>query len=370
MNRIILLISLMVLSLSEVKGQTFSVASLNVDGLPQKILRISINEDGPAVAGTLQISRYLAQKGYDVIGVQEDFENDHELRTALAADYDWGEWQGSILDNIGWTSFWDLKVYTDGLRFFWRKNHSLTQEQAIRWNDSYGRFDHASDDLAAKGFRRAEMTLADGCRLVVYDMHMDASDDADELTGDDRPDKEARWSQWRQLCNAVMNHLDDRPVILMGDMNSYYTRDSILSLFVQPIEKTGRYTVHDAWVEHVRQGNYPAIGVDQLSPDKFGYVEGETLDKILYINPVDGDKLALEDYHVETDYTWEDGRPFGDHYPVVAVFRREKPTAVSSLESRQDIKYYDLNGREVIRPRPGLLIIRYADGHTEKVVLR
>lgn len=369
MLRLLLILPFTLLSFVGMSGQTFSVASLNVDGLPQKILRISINEDGPAVAGTLQISRYLAQKGYDVIGVQEDFENDHELRTALAADYDWGEWQGSILDNIGWTSFWDLKVYTDGLRFFWRKNHSLTQEQAIRWNDSYGRFDHASDDLAAKGFRRAEMTLDGGFQFVLYDMHMDASDDADELTGNDWPDKEARWSQWRQLCNAVMNHLDDRPVVLVGDMNSYYTRDSILALFFQPIESTGRYTVHDAWVEHVRNGRYPAIGDDHLSPGDYGYVQGETLDKILYINPVKGPQLSLVDYQVETDYTWDDGRPFGDHYPVAAVFRpeSEESTAVSSLKEERSARYFDLNGREVLHPRRGLFIIRHADGRTEKV---
>ena len=371
MKRRLLLITFVVMSLSGMKGQTFSVASLNVDGLPQKVLGISVNGDGPGVPGTLQVSRYLEQKGYDIIGVQEDFENDHELRTSLSSDYDCGEWQGSILDNIGWTSFWDLKVYTDGLRLFWRKEHTMADEEAVRWNDSYGKFDHASDDLAAKGFRRAEMTLDSGFRFVVYDMHMDASDDADELTGDDWPDKEARWSQWRQLRDDVLSRLDERPVVLLGDMNSYYTRDSILALFFQPIERTGRYTVHDAWVEHVRKGRYPAIGDDHLSPGDYGYVQGETLDKILYINPVKGDKLSLVEYSVGTDYTWEDGRPFGDHYPIMAIFRpeSEEETAISPVGNQQDVRYYDLNGREVKIPRRGMFIIRHADGRTEKVLL-
>jgi len=372
MNKLLLLMIVMACSLSGMRGQTFSVASLNVDGLPQKVLGISVNGDGPGTSGTMIISRYLTQKGYDIIGVQEDFENDYELCTSLTDDYDCGEWQGSILDNIGWSSIWNLKVYTDGLRLFWRKEHSLEQEEAVTWNESYGKFSHAWDDMAAKGFRRAEVTLASGCRLVVYDMHMDASEDDDELSGDDMPDKEARWSQWRQLRDAVMEQLDERPVVLVGDMNSYYTRDSILSLFFRPIENTGRYTVHDAWVEFVRQGKYPAIGDEHLSPTWYGYVQGETLDKIIYINPVKGDKLSLVDYHVETDYTHEDGRPLGDHYPIVAVFRpeNEEITSVSSVESQQDVRYFDLNGREVNRPHRGLFIIRHADGRTEKVLCR
>ena len=235
MNRIILLISLMVLSLSEVKGQTFSVASLNVDGLPQKILRISINEDGPAVAGTLQISRYLAQKGYDVIGVQEDFEYDHELRSSLSEDYDYGEWQGGILDNIGWSAFTSLKVYTDGLRLFWRKEHKLTQEEAVTWDDSYGKFDHAWDDMAAKGFRRAEVTLGNGCSFVVYDMHMDASDDDDEKTGDDWHDKAARWSgPWNRIVFPENRALEMD--LTVSDMLRHCGRKSVLHLhFMDPL---------------------------------------------------------------------------------------------------------------------------------------
>lgn len=354
---------------AEAKGQIFSVASLNVDGLPQKVLGISVNSDGPGSSGTSRISRYLTQKGYDVIGVQEDFEYDHELRSSLSEDYDYGEWQGGILDNIGWSAFTSLKVYTDGLRLFWRKEHKLTQEEAVTWDDSYGKFDHAWDDMAAKGFRRAEVTLGNGCSFVVYDMHMDASDDDDEKTGDDWHDKAARWSQWRQLCSAVMDKLDDRPVVLLGDMNSYYTRDSILALFFHPIESTGQYTVHDAWVEFVRQGNYPAIGDQQLSTSEYGFVLGETLDKILYINPVKGDRLSLVDYHVETDYTWDDGSPLGDHYPIAAVFRleSEEATIVSEVSSRQNVRYYDLNGREVSQPFRGMYIMRYSDGRTQKV---
>ena len=46
------------------KGEQFSIASLNVDGLPQQILMLKINADGPGDAGTARIGKYLMQKSY------------------------------------------------------------------------------------------------------------------------------------------------------------------------------------------------------------------------------------------------------------------------------------------------------------------
>ena len=370
MKRKLLLLSFVVLSLAVTKGQTFSVATLNVDGLPQKILLIPLNDDGPGAEGTERASRYIAEKGYDIIGIQEDFYYHDELCSSLTADYYRGEWMGFSLGSLPWFHLDGLKFDTDGLCEFWLQRHQCLDEAAVSWNDAYGVLDHANDDLCTKGFRRVEMKLDSGLQFIFYNMHMDASEQGDEESGDDWHDKEARWSQWRQLRDDVLSHLDDRPVVLVGDMNSYYTRDSILSLFFEPIESTGRYTVHDAWVEHVRQGDYPAIGDEQLNPTSYGYVQGEMLDKILYINPVKGDKLSLVDYHVETDYTWEDGTHLGDHNPVTAVFRleNEEVTSISSVDERQEMRYYDLNGREVSHPRHGLSIIRHSNGQTEKVI--
>ena len=340
-------------------AQTFTVASLNVDGLPTSILGIPINDDGPGVSGSNLISHFLARKGYDIIGMQEDFENDFELRSQLADDYDCGQWQGSVLDNVTWESLLSLKAKTDGLRLFWRREHRLLTEEAVTWNESYGKLDHAADNLAAKGYRRAEMLLSGGQQIVVYDLHMDASNKLDELSGQDIYDKRARWAQWRQLADAVMARLDQRPVIVMGDMNSYYTRDSILSLFINPIEQTGRYTVNDAWVQTARLGHYPAIGDEPLSTGKHGFEQGETLDKIIYINPVTGPHLILTDYHVATDYTWDDGRPLGDHYPVVARFQfaGDKTSSIDAPSDPSPSTLYDLQGRRLAAPpRQGIYI--------------
>lgn len=321
MKRILHIFALTLLSAAAMKAQPFTVATLNVDGLPQKILWLSLNDDGPGKSGTSRISAYLAGKGYDIVGVQEDFYYHEELTEALDEGYHWGQVQYFNMAGLPWFHLDGFTFETDGLCCFWLKRHQRLSEDAVRWNDAYGRTDHANDALCNKGFRRLEMQLDNGRQLVVYNMHMDASDDADERSGADQPDKEARWNQWRQLRSHLLARLDDRPVIVLGDMNSYYTRDSIAALFIRPIEATGRYTVSDCWVEHCRQGRYPAIGDEPLSPWKYGQQQGEQLDKILCISSVKGPRVELLDYRVETDYTWDDGTPLGDHRPVVARLR-------------------------------------------------
>ena len=65
--------------------------------------------------------------------------------------------------------------------------------------------------MITKGFRRYEVTLRSGDRIVVYNMHMDASDDKDEAEKNDTKDKEARLAQWIQLKEDVLAQLDSRP---------------------------------------------------------------------------------------------------------------------------------------------------------------
>ena len=339
---------------------TLSVATLNVDGLPTKISFIHSNPDGPGSRGTMMASQYLAQKGYDIIGVQEDFNYDDELRSALETDYDCGLWQGGIsLGDINWLTIWKTKFETDGLRLFWRKRHLLENEDMVEWTDSYGKFDHCWDDIVTKGFHRAEITLDSGLRIVVYNMHLDASTEEDERDGDDGGDKEARRRQWYQLRDSVMVRLDERPVILLGDMNSLYPRDSIQAIFIDPINATGRYHVADAWVEHEMGGVYPEVGSGDY---RVAYTTGESLDKILYINPMEGLRLQLEDFREERDYVWDDGTPLGDHYPVSARFSivGNGDTGIRRYETEQRLqKIYTIGGQRLsgVPSRPGIYII-------------
>ena len=351
------------------EDDVFSVTTLNVDGLPRYFDRIEINPDGPG-GDTWHVSEYLARKGFDIIGVQEDFNYDEELRMSLEDDYNCGAWQGGL--DLGFGKV--LKVLfgdrfdTDGLRLFWRNKHTMEREEAVAWTDSYGKFDHCWDAIVVKGFHRCEMTLSGGQRIVVYNMHMDASTDVDEALGNDGGDMEARRSQWQQLRDRVMARLDERPVILIGDMNSLYPRDSIQALFIDPINATGHHQVSDTWVEYELSGQYPVVG----SGDRHAaYANGEVLDKILYINPVSGNRLKLESYQLATDYTWDDGTPMGDHYPVSAVFRfvSDDASAIQHIESSDEQQVWSLDGRPRPNLQKGLNIVRTCDGIVRKVVL-
>ena len=358
-------------AISQTADKEFSVATLNVDGLPTYIADIHINPDGPG-GETQRVGEFLARKGYDIIGVQEDFNYDEELRQSLELHYNYGDWQGDINLSFGkimGVLFANERFETDGLRVFWRKNHQIEQENAVAWYDSYGKFDHCWDAIVVKGFRRCEMTLSCGQRIVVYNMHMDASTDADELEGNDWGDKEARWNQWRQLREYVMDYLDERPVILMGDMNSLYPRDSIKSIFIDPINATQQYYVSDTWVEACQQGIYP----EMVSGDRYmAYDNGEVLDKILYINPLKGPRLELKSYQLETDYTYEDGTPMVDHFPVSVTFRIIDDTSgicQFQLDTSSPQQIWSIDGRSQSKLRKGLNIVRSSDGSIRKVVL-
>lgn len=80
------------------------------------------------------------------------------------------------------------------------------------------RKNHANDELTKKGFRRYDLTLVGGSKVVVYNGHRYARDDDDEAEGKDGPDRRVRLKQWIQLRDTILNHLDERPVIVMGDV--------------------------------------------------------------------------------------------------------------------------------------------------------
>ncbi len=44
------------------RAENFSLATLNVDGLPQKILMFNVNTEGPGSAGSVRISKYLTKE--------------------------------------------------------------------------------------------------------------------------------------------------------------------------------------------------------------------------------------------------------------------------------------------------------------------
>ena len=125
----------------------------------------------------------------------------------------------------------------------------------------------------------------------------------------------------------------------------------------------------DGWVEACQQGIYP----EMVSGDRYmAYDNGEVLDKILYINPLKGPRLELKSYQLETDYTYEDGTPMGDHFPVSVTFRIIDDTSgicQFQLDTSSPQQIWSIDGRSQSKLRKGLNIVRSSDGSIRKVVL-
>ena len=335
--------------------EQFSVATLNIDGLPQKVLVMKVNADGPGAAGTARIGKYLVQKGYDLVCTQEDFNYHDVLLTWMEDYYANDEWSGDVgIDghSIDLLHLQNHQFECDGLVSFWKKGIEVASVVRTPWKAAFGKFSHANDEMIAKGFRHYELALPNGLQLQVYNMHMDASDDEDEAIGNDTKDKEARMAQWCQLRDDILGHIDDRPIIVVGDMNSLYGRDDVKTQFIDAINATGLATVSDVWVELLNAGEYPA--------DRDASVEqGETLDKILYINPANGTSIKATSYSIDKDGYTYNGMPLGDHYPVVATFEMERKstTDISDVpRSSFNVERYNLQGQRISQPSRGISI--------------
>lgn len=288
---------------------TFTVVSMNVDGLPNLF---GINEDGPAADGTRAISAKIAEYDWDIIGVSEDFNYNDELMSSLSANYNAGTHRGGV----AW-----LTNDTDGLNLIWKKSLSVTGESWTSWNTHYstGIFGtgNGADGMIDKGYRYYEAEVADGVYVDIYILHMDADSDQGDI--------EARYAQLDQLADAITASDNDNPIIVMGDTNCRYTREDIRTAFINPINEDPRFEIKDAWIEGAREGVYPNVGDDALmAVDKGGsyeYPQAEIVDKIFYINNTDSHvKLTLDSYDVATNFTDENGTALADHWPIVGTF--------------------------------------------------
>ena len=334
-----LLLSQVTVNAQEVAVQ-FKVATLNVDGLPQKILFIKSNPDGPGAEGSARIGKYLNQKAYDIVCMQEDFNYHGVIEPWLEDDYQIDTWSGAVGTDvpgkkIDYMHLQNLRFDCDGLGTIWKKNITLTGSDRVSWDDTFGKFSHANDEMVTKGFRRYELTLPFGLDIIVYNLHMDAGDDPDEMTGNDAKDRTARQSEWKQLKEDVLAHLNDRPILIMGDMNSYYCRDQIQKNFINEISDTGLGNASDVFVELMKDGIYPAPveGIiyrdeeNNLLDGQGNVVENEELDKIGY-------------------------------------------TGIESLvpANIDDATYYNLNGQRVSQPVNGLFIEKSGTNSSKRII--
>jgi len=354
-------------------AETFTVATLNVDGLPTKILVVNSNPNGPGSAGSVRIGKYLVQKGYDLVFMQEDFNYHEELTIPMEDDYLFDEWSGNVdIDghDIDFMHLQNHRFACDGLMGAWKQGTTLLNMERTVWKDGFGKFSHALDEMVTKGFRRYEVRLPSGTEIVVYNMHMDAEDDADTQEGKALPDRQAREGQWQQLRDDILNRLDTRPVIVVGDLNSLYCRDRVKELFVDAIAASGKAIVTDCWIALEHKGQYPEYQENsRIRDDDENLLSGETLDKILCVNPVRGRQLRPIAYRCDRAGFLRNGTPLGDHYPVSVTFEVAGSTGIEEVSgvTPQTGSYYDLQGRSIKQPAKGLYIERRKN-QTRKVV--
>jgi len=299
---------------------TFKVAALNVDGLPNKIATVELNPDGPGADGTKKISQYLAMKNYDFIGVSEDFNYHGSLMESLNDNYSSGTVRKTL--SLGDLPVWqtlqgNFRFDTDGLNLIWKNNKtSAANESWTIWNDMTST---DGNQYVKKGYRHYDMTIDNNVVIDVYVLHMDAGD-----TNATR----SRESQWRQLADAINGSDHTRAKLIIGDTNSRYTREDVITNFIQRLSSD--FSMGDAWVELYRNGIYPTTDMEDITDqsNKTDFSKYEVVDKIIYINPTTDNTVRLTptSFLLEQDYTYGtiDGDAntthLGDHEPLVVDF--------------------------------------------------
>jgi hypothetical protein len=247
-----------------VESGRFSLLTYNVAGLPELV-----SQSDPEV-NTALISPLLNH--YDVALVQEDFSYHSQLSGRAAHAYRSEPMQQS------------LALVPDGLNWFSR--FAFGWVHRVRWEDCNGFLGAASDCLADKGFSFAEMTLADGVRVDVYDLHAEA--------GGAALDVDVRRQNFEQLADYIRMRSPKRPIIVAGDTNLRMSVPADAETLERFMDATG---LQDAC-------------------RRFGCGE-ERIDRVLYRS---NDSLQLDVLGWWTDrrFVDVDGAPLSDH-PAIGV---------------------------------------------------
>ena len=297
------------------RSYNFNAVSLNVDGLPEKIAGISINPGAPGEAGAAAIGNKVRTRGWDIMALSEDFNYHTQLVEPIKDLYHIGTHGGSVSTS--------LNNPTDGLGLFVAKKDgwSFSNETRVIWNDHYGEINNGADGLIDKGFRYYTISIAPGVEIDLYCLHMDAEDSAE--------DNAAREKQMTQLVNYIKGTSNGRPILILGDTNCRYTRDRMKELLIDAINADSRFTIHDAWIELIRDGIYPNVGDPAIMTSAEGPQRGEVVDKIFWIENTDS-RLQIK----ANSYLHDTAFDVSDHFPLVVNFTITDPdgTPATSTE--------------------------------------
>ena len=265
-----------------------SVMTYNVAGLPEPI-----SGSKPATY-TSTIGRLM--NVVDIVHVQEDFHYHDSLLLTDRHTYQ--------------TPFMGDAFYGDGLNtfsLFPYQNFSRT-----KWTDCAD-----ADCFTPKGFSYSQIEVAPDLWIDFYNVHMNAKTYEEASV--------ARQKNTKQLCAYIKEHSAGRPVIVMGDMNSRYTRTADSIRYVLDLGFS------DPWIELVRNGQLPPqddnslvnCGTDGSARTQ---IDCEKVDKIFYRG---NDKVEIEPILYQLDdiqyyFHNNDTLPLSDHWPLFTVFRITK----------------------------------------------
>jgi hypothetical protein len=179
-------------------GGEIMALTYNVAGLPFGVSKSDPDKNTPLISPLLN--------PYDLVLMQEDFSYTKQLSSAANHPYK----TTPAVPPAG-------KLVNDGLTMF--SNFPFSNFNRQMWIKCFGIIDHGSDCLSAKGFSVAEVELAKGVTVDVYNLHMDA--------GSDVPDYDARVAQVDQLLKEIASRSAGRAVIVAGDTNLKFNKPGI-----------------------------------------------------------------------------------------------------------------------------------------------
>ena len=132
MKRHVLFSALLCCTMLSVHAQrtyTFNAVALNVDGLPESISGVTVNEGAPGAEGATTMGNAIAKQNWDIVGLSEDFNYHSELAAPLISYYHIGTHGGTVTG---------LSNSTDGLGMLVAKRDDTgyASETRVEW-DTY-----------------------------------------------------------------------------------------------------------------------------------------------------------------------------------------------------------------------------------------
>lgn len=234
----------------------------------------------------------------------------------------------------------DARENNDGVCLIYSSNtnYSVTGGNRVPWNNSST--GDEDDDFVRRGYRMYTVTIAEGVLADVYVLNLDAGTRSSDIT--------ARTNQLNQLADVILANTNKRPIIVMGTLNTLYTRENLKTNFIDKINNSGKgFTIKDAWVELKRGGEYPTYGTeDELA--NTGYYDsqqGEVYNKMFYINR-SGNALTIK----PNTYQREVGMLQVDHAPITVNFTVTDPNGQSSSNSDWTVDDGEISEPEVTIP--------------------